>query len=158
MKKGIVAMFSGLLGATVGAVVAGNVQGKTIEKKSEKVDKFKAYYNLLNQWLSLRQEGKTLEKYFADNNIKTIAIYGMGELGNRLFDELKNSTVTVKYAIDKNAESTYSEIEVIDPENDFEPVDAIIVTAVFAYDKIEEMLREKTDIQILSLEDVVYEV
>lgn len=157
MKKGGVAVLSTVIGAVAGAAAVGKVQGKTINQKAEKVDKFKGYYNMLNQWLVLKQEGKSLEKYFTDNGYKTIAIYGMGEMGNRLYDELKGTSVTVKYAVDKNAASTYSELDVIDPEDEYDQVDAIVVSAIFAFDEIEEMLGDKVDFPIVSLEDVVYE-
>lgn len=158
MKKGVVAVLSMAAGAVAGVVTTGKLAGKQIEEKVEKVDKFKNYYNMLNQWLMLRQQGKTLEKYFLDNGYKEIAIYGMGEMGNRLYDELKATSVTVKYAIDKNAEGTYSELDIRDVEDDFEDVDAIVVSAVFAFDEIEEELSKKVAYPIISLEDVVYEI
>lgn len=158
MKKGTVAVLSTIIGAVAGAAGSGYLGNKQVNLKSEKVDKFKGYYNMLNQWLILKQEGKNLSEYFTSNGYKTIAIYGMGEMGNRLYDELKDSDIEVKYAVDKNAASTYSELEVIDLEDDFEPVDAMIVTATFAYDKIEEDLGGKIDFPIISLEDVVYEI
>ncbi len=157
MKKGGVAVFSTLIGAIAGFAGSSYLGNKQVAQKAEKVDKFKGYYNMLNQWLVLKQEGKSLEKYFTDNGYKTVAIYGMGEMGNRLYDELKGTSVTVKYAVDKNAASTYSELDVIDPEDDFEEVDAIVVSAIFAFDEIEEMLSDKVDFPIVSLEDVVYE-
>ena len=158
MKKGSVAVLSALLGAVAGAVGSGYAGQKKVDQKTEKVDKFKGYYNMLNQWLLLKQEGKSLEKYFAENGYKTIAIYGMGEMGNRLYDELKNSSVVeIKYAIDKNAAGTYSELEVFDPDDEMTEVDAVIVTAIFAFDEIEDELSEKIQCPIISLEDVVYE-
>lgn len=159
MKKGSVAVLSALFGAVAGAAGNNVLSQKKIDQKTEKVDKFKGYYNMLNQWLLLKQEGKSLEKYFTDNGYKSIAIYGMGEMGNRLYDELKNSTaVEIKYAIDKNAAGTYSELDVIDVDDEMDEVDAVIVSAIFAFDEIEEELSAKTDCPIISLEDVVYEV
>ena len=159
MKKGSVAVLSALLGAAAGAAGNNVLSQKKIDQKTEKVDKFKGYYNMLNQWLLLKQEGKSLEKYFTDNGYKSIAIYGMGEMGNRLYDELKNSSVVeIKYAIDKNAAGTYSELDVIDVDDEMDEVDAVVVSAIFAFDEIEEELSAKTDCPIVSLEDVVYEV
>ena len=127
MKKGGVAVLSTLVGAVAGAVGTNYLAEKKVEQKAAKVDKFKSYYNMLNQWLSLKQEGKSLEKYFVDNGYKTIAIYGMGEMGNRLYDELKDSKeVTIKYAVDQNADSTYSELDVIDKDEEYEEADVII--------------------------------
>lgn len=158
MKKGSVAILSMLAGAVAGVASAGTYQGKVIKTKQGKVDKFKSYYNMLNQWLMLKQEGKNLETYFNDMNYKTIAIYGMGEMGNRLYDELKDSSVKVLYAIDKEAGSTYSEIDVYEVEDSLPEVDAVVVTAIFAYEEIEDVLSEKVDCDIVSLEDIVFEV
>lgn len=158
MKKGTIAVLSALIGAAAGAAGSGYFGSKQVEQKAEKVDKFKGYYNMLNQWLILKQEGKNLSEYFKINNYKTIAIYGMGEMGNRLYDELKNSDLVVKYAVDKNAASTYSELDVIEPEDEFDSVDVMIVTATFAFDEIEEEINSKVDFPIVSLEDVVFEI
>lgn len=160
MKKGTVAVFTSLIGAVAGAAGIGYLSSKQVEQKGAKVDKFKGYYNMLNQWLALKQEGKNLEEYFVANNYKTIAIYGMGEMGNRLYDELEGTSVQVKYAIDKNAVSAYSEMDVIDPEDGLDEIEAdvIVVTATFAYDEIVEKLSNETDIPVVSLEDVVYEI
>lgn len=158
MEKGLIATVSTLAGVAAGAALVGKMQGKTIEQKAEKVDKFKSYYNMLNQWLILKQEGKNLETYFKDNGYHTIAIYGMGEMGNRLYDELKDTSIQVKYAIDKDAASTYSELEVLEPEDNLPEADAVVVSAIFAFDEIEDNLADKFTCPIISLEDVVYEV
>ena len=158
MKKGSVAVLSAIVGAVAGAAGSGYLCSKQVNQKSEKVDKFKSYYNMLNQWLLLKQEGKSLEKYFLDNGYKTIAIYGMGEMGNRLYDELKNTEITVKYAIDKEADSVYSDLEVFTLQDELTEVDAIIVTATFAFDEIEAELSKNISCPIVSLDDVVYEI
>lgn len=157
MKKVTITLLSLLAGAASGFAVKNFFSGKILDEKVKKIDKFKSYYNLLNQWLILKQEGKTLAKYFEENNYKSIAIYGMGEMGNRLYEELKNSSITVKYAIDKNAGNTYAELDVFEVEDELSEVDAIVVTAIFAFDEIEQELNNKVDFPILSLEDVIFE-
>lgn len=157
MKKSVVAVIGGLVGAVAGSAAASQIMGKTIEQKKSKVDKFKSYYSMLNQWLVIKQEGKSIEQYFIDNNYKTIAIYGMGEMGNRLFDDLKGSNIEVKYAIDKQAAGTYAEVEVLEPEENLPEVDVVVITAIFACEEIEEELGELVDYPIISLEDVIYE-
>lgn len=158
MKKVIV----GIMGVGVG-VVAGSFCVLRKKKKSDarlsgKIEKFKGYYYLLNQWLVLKQEGKSLEQYFVDNGYKTLAIYGMGELGNRLYEELKNSKrVKTEYVIDQNT-TTYSEVRMFDMEGTLPDVDVVIVTAIFAFDDIREELIKKLDVPVVSLNDVVYEI
>ena len=111
-----------------------------------------------DQWLQIRQEGKTLVEYFTRNGFKTVAVYGMKELGERLCDELKGSDVTVRYAIDRNADTIYADVDVVTPEEELAEVDVIVVTAITYFDEIEEMLCEKVDCPIVSLEDILYEI
>lgn len=158
MKKGFLATISAMLGVVAGAAAISKFEGKTIKSKEKDADKFKGYYNMLNQWLVLKQEGKSLEKYFLDNGYKTIAIYGMGEMGNRLYEELKDTSIEVKYAVDKNAASVYSELEVVEKDSDLGDVDVMVVTAIYAFDEIEEDMGSTVDFPIVSLEDVIYEL
>ncbi|HBI61851.1 MAG TPA: hypothetical protein DDY31_11685 [Lachnospiraceae bacterium] len=147
-----------LLGTGAGMAVMGAISRKTVNEKKEKIDKFKTYYNILNQWMIIKQEGKTIEEYFHINNIKTIAIYGMGEMGYRLYDDLKAGDIEVKYAIDKNVENIYGKLDIFDVDDNLPSVDAIVVTAVFAFDEIKEKLESVTDYDVVSLQDVIYEI
>lgn len=155
MKKGIIATIAAIAGAA-GGIVIGKAGNKALMEKAKKVDKFKSYYNLLNHWLDLKREGRSPIEYFHENHIKTIAVYGMGELGNHLYHELKDTDVELKYAIDKDT-GAYSEgVEVYSLDDSLESVDAIVVTAIFAFHEIEEELSNKMNCQIISLEDVIY--
>ena len=158
MKKGLIAAAGAVVGVVAGATAVSKVQASVVESTQDKVDKFKQYYNMLVQWLILKQAGKSLEQYFIDHNYKTIAIYGMGEMGSRLYDELKETSIVVNYGIDQEALGEYSELEVFSKEEDYLDVDAIIVTATFAFDVIEEELRSKVHCPIISLENVVYDI
>lgn len=158
MKKSIIAVLSTIGGAAAGAVAIDRIQNKSIRQKEGKIDKFKSYYNMLNQWLMLKQSQKSLEQYFIDNNYKSIAIYGMGEMGNRLYDELKNTSITVKYGIDKEAISVYSDLEVYEVDDELAPVDVIVVTAIFAFDEVSKILSENCNFPVVSLDDVVFDL
>lgn len=162
MKKGVVSVWSMLTGVTAGTVIGavgiGKRMGKRIDEKSEMSDKHLALMLLLNQWLITKQEGKSIVDFFHRESIKSIAIYGMSYVGERLYDELKDTDIEVKYAIDKNADVIYADIDIVTPDDELELVDAIIVTPVFYFESISEMLEQKTKIPILSLEDILYEV
>ncbi len=158
MKKGTIALLSAAAGAAAGVMGKELFGTKPAGQSSERANKFKSYYNLLNQWLILKQEGKNLEQYFVDHDYQTIAIYGMGELGSRLCDELNGSSIEIAYAIDKNAEWTNSELKVCGIDDELQTVDAVVVTAVFAFDEIEEMLADKIECPIISLSEIVFEL
>ena len=82
----------------------------------------------------------------------------MSYVGERLYDELKDSDIEVKYAIDKNADGIYSDVEIVTPQEELKEVDAIVVTPVFYFDEIVEALEKKTESEVLSLEDILYEL
>lgn len=113
---------------------------------------------MFNQWLILKQEGKTIEKYFAENGFRRIAVYGMSYAGERLIDDLKGTEVEVAYGIDRNADRIFSEVEIVNVEDTLQPVDAVVVTAIYNFDEIEEKLSELMDCPIISLEDIIYEI
>ncbi len=159
MKKvgKVLAVVAGLASA---AAMGGVVTFKKVTFAGIKKDKFRLYYDAMNQWLVLKNAGKGLEDYFANNGYKNIAIYGMGELGNRLYEELTGSDkVEVKYAIDKNSGYLYEgDLSIVSIENELEMVDVIVVTAIFDFESIQETLSKKIQYPIVSLEEVVFEV
>lgn len=119
--------------------------------------RFEIGFHILNEWLDLRQQGKKLTSFFCDNLIKSIAIYGMGALGERLYNELKDSEVIVKYAIDRIADQkNRRDLKIYSSEEKtFPEIDAIVVTPVQDYWAIVSFLETKTSAAIVSLEDVV---
>ncbi len=154
MRKKV--FISTILGAVLGLLGKTVLDSKILKINDNKINKFKKYYILLDQWLSMKQTGTDILTYFKENRYEKVAIYGMGELGNRLYDELKDTEIDVIYGIDKNSKSLYSDLKVYSLDDDFEPADVIVVTAIFAYSEIKKELAKKTNITVISLEDVIY--
>lgn len=161
MKKSVIAVVSGLIGGATTAALIKNIAKDAIEEKSNKADKFKSYYTMLNQWLCIKQKNCNLAEYFKKNNYNRIAIYGLGEMGNRLIEELKGTEVEVIYGMDKDIDGILCDITAYsldDVEQVLEKPDVVVVTAIFAYDEIKDKLSQKLEAEIVSLEDVVFEV
>lgn len=162
MKKGIVGALSLLLGGAAGAiggaVSVGKTAGAEIQSWHQRSDKHLALYLMMNQWVKVKQEGKSISSYLEQEGYKRIAIYGMHYVGETLLNELKDTGIEVIYAIDRKAEQIYAEISVISTEDSLEEVDAIIVTAITFFDEIEEKLAEKVSCPIISLKDILYDI
>lgn len=156
MKKKSVGIISGIFGAVIGGITIASCL--LSRKKTSNNDKFKIYYNTLNQWIKIRNKGIRLQQFFDERGYKEIAIYGMGELGNRLYEELENSDIKVLYGIDKSAQSIFSDLEVKSLDDDLDEVDVVVVTAVFAYEQIKEEISDRFSCKVISLEDVVFEL
>lgn len=158
MKKGIIAVLSSLAGAAVGAgAMQKTAMKKTVQQK-ENSDKHLALYLMMNQWVKVKQAGKSIPDFLIGKGYDRIAIYGMNYIGETLYDELRGSEVEVAYAIDKNADEIFSEVDVVSPDAELDQVDAVIVTPIFFFDEIEEMLSGKTDADIVCMEDILYEI
>ena len=117
-----------------------------------------AIIDVMAQWLQLKQEGRSLADYFEKKGYNRIAIYGMHYLGEALYRELKNTNIEVRYAIDKNADRIYADVDVVSPDDSLDEVDAVVVTSNFYFDAIEEILLDKVDCPILNFEDILYEI
>ena len=162
MSRGLKTVVSTLTGAAIGSIVGAIAVGKNAGDENAKIqqmsNKHFALFQMMNEWVKVKQEGKNLSSYFESNGYKKIAIYGMSYAGERLIDELKNTSIEVAYGIDQRATSLYADVDIVTMDNILENVDAIVVTAITFFDEIEEKLVEKIDCPIISLEDILYEV
>lgn len=128
---------------------------KDMLRAQETADKYKGLMHLLDLWLMKKQEGKRLIQYFEKNGIESIAIYGMSYIGERLYNELRDSHIEIRFAVDRNVNGIYTELKVFSPKDELPKVDAVIVTPIFYYDEIRETLMKKTDSKIISLNTVL---
>lgn len=126
-----------------------------IKRWKDSSDKYYLYTNILSYWLKNKQMGKTIADYLLRQGIKRVAVYGMGFAGERLLDELKDSSVEVVCGIDQNADTIWADVEVYSLNEKLPEVDAVIVTAIHYFDSIERNLKAKTSSRILSLEDIL---
>ena len=113
-------------------------------------------YKCMNQFLVLKQKGIDISNFFSDRGIYTIAIYGVHYLGQRLRDELEESKVKVKYAIDKKTEVEDWQIPIFHPDENLPEVDAIIITPVFDFLEIKQKLSVKMECPIISIEALLF--
>ncbi len=119
--------------------------------------KFESFYNLTERWLTVYEEGKSLESILGERNIKTVAVYGLGKLGKHVVTQLKGSKVKVVYAIDRVVKGYWQDVEVMPLRGNIPNVDAIIITAINDVDAIERNLKKHTKCIVLSLEEILYE-
>ena len=156
MKKSVAGVLSAVVGSVAGGLAVGVKSNKEVKKLREYSNKHLEMIELYDQWFATKQEGKSVVDYLKNEGIKTVAIYGMSFMGQRLYKELRGTGIGVKYGIDKNWDKIHADIDIVTPEDDLEEVDAIIVTAFSFFDEIEDLLVEKTDSRILSIEDLIY--
>lgn len=157
MSNVIRIMMNMAIGAMIGAVVVKSLDKKNAAKQQAPAPTiYEDGFLIFNDWMKLKQEGKSLQSYFEDNRMKKVAIYGFGALGQRLYEDMKKLDVELAYVIDRNAENIKIDgLKVVTLDHELELVDAIIVTPIQFFMDIERDLESRTSADIISIEDVV---
>lgn len=143
-----------MIGIAVGAIIIWKFMDKVVFSVEKLSEKHAALFRVMRNWVYNYQNGKTLSEYLIQNKFNTIAIYGLGNLGETLYNELCDSDIRVIYGIDQSVEF-FGNIPVY-KKTDFLPdVDLIIVTAITSYKEVERELRERIGCKIISIEELV---
>ena len=109
--------------------------------------------DVLRKWNKNKQAGKKIETYFEKRNIECIAIYGMGKLGELLYEELKDSSICIACIIDRDTKS--SAYRVLSIDDNIPIVDAVVITPI--HNEISRLIESKhISKRILGLDEVVY--
>lgn len=126
-----------------------------LKVKDKKIKKFNDYYKILDNWLTIKEQQRGLGIFFTKNNIKKVAIYGMGNIGKHLCWELEQNGVNIAYAIDENKMETINNLNIYTPDEPLPEVDIIIITASFAYEEIKNKLSRHIKYPIVSIEEII---
>lgn len=124
----------------------------------KRIDKFKHYFNLLDDWMRLKEAHKSILPFFERNGYRTISIYGAGKNAAHLLADIKDSGILVKYVIDRNKSHSLDGLAVFDVSDELPDSDVIVVTVVNEYKEIKEMLISKGCARVISLAEVIASV
>lgn len=115
------------------------------------------YLNMMNQWLILKQEGKSIDRYLKRHGYNTVAVYGLAIYGRHVIRELQESDVKIMYGIDRREMDAYKNVKVIQPAEGMPLVDIIINTVLHDHIGIKMNLAPLISSPVVSLEDVIFE-
>ena len=124
---------------------------RMLKKQNEKN---RIYWEILNQWLCLKENKVDFSEYFFKRNIKKIAIYGMGIFGKHLYEELRGGNIEVVYGIDQQGNSICRELQIYAVEDNLPRVDAVVISVIYSYDEMVENIK-KHNMDILLLKDII---
>lgn len=115
------------------------------------------YLNMMNQWLILAQEGKSLERFIVRQGWQRIAVYGMSIYGRHVIRDLKKTECMVVCGIDRKKMCPYEGVEILEPTDRLPQVDAVVNTVLHRHKEIVLDLQKVILCPVVSLEDVVFE-
>lgn len=119
------------------------------------LSKYKQFTKLLSKWVSINSSSNGVSEYLLKKGYSIIAIYGYGQIGKLLYQELQNSNCKVEYIIDRNENVKEKGICIYHEIENLKKVDIVIVTAMAYYEEISRELWEKSRLLSISLEDVI---
>ena len=117
-------------------------------------------YKVLNQWMTLYEQGRGIDEILLENQIHAVAIYGYGNMAIHLYNALISSEITVCGIIDKRASENHEfviKIPVVDEIIPSWEIDAIIVTEPLASDVLLREIEDRNGIRVIRLSDVVFD-
>lgn len=124
----------------------------SIEKEAG-IERNNLFIQTLDRWMTLRDNGISIERYLRKLNCKKVAIYGLGKIGNHLYEELRRTQIEI-VGIDRADIYNNYQMPVYKPDDCFEDIDLIIVTS-FEYEVIFQKLREKYTGKIVSFQQLL---
>lgn len=122
-----------------------------------RVDKFESYLNLLDLWMTLRENGVSIADSLIKKGITKVGIYGWGIFGRHLAKELENSGVELVAVIDQNKSIVDSEYISYSPKEKLPKMDILIVTAYFFYNEIKDFY-QRDELKLVSIETLIKEL
>ena len=129
---------------------------RELRKAKNLSDKHLMLFLLMNEWVKVKQRNKSVEGSLTESGYKKVGIYGMSYAGQRLYDELADTSVEIACCMDQKSGGTYRGHEIVSADQCPDGVDAVIVTPVFYYDEIRQQLERSINARIISLEEVIY--
>ena len=114
------------------------------------------YLNMMNQWLILKQEGKSIARYLERNGFSSVAVYGMAIYGRHVVRDLRGTGITVVYGLDQKKMKPYLGVEILQPTETLPQADVIINSVLPDHVNVKVSLSQITDIPVISLEEVVF--
>lgn len=114
-----------------------------------------SYFRLLEKWMVLKENQRTVQEYFRKQNKNRIVIYGMGIMAKHLLYDLEGSQIEVVCAIDRAAINKYGAFPIVASLDHIPDADCIVVTPTYEFQSIKSELEKKTKIPIISLREVV---
>ncbi len=114
--------------------------------------------SLYNQWGKIYKTGKSIGYFLSEKGYRRVAVYGHGELTERLVHELEISDIKVEYLLYSNITVRDANIPIYNIDMDFPDVDLIIVTDTARYLEIENIICKRKLIEVISIHELLYRV
>lgn len=120
--------------------------------------KFRKMFHIMLDWMRIRNKGIKIDAFFRNKNYFDVAIYGMGHIGECLYNELYESDINIKYGIDRTAMDFRKELPIFKIEDDLTDVDIVIATMAEIDESLIAILKGKLSCPVTTISEILIEL
>lgn len=125
---------------------------------ADEYEKSLAKFHLCMNWIRIHHQGKGINNLFQDSVYKTVAVYGMGDIGMIAYEEIRKcGSIETVYGIDQGTPLVPKDMKCFrlhEVEKGMKP-DAVIITVLAGEEKIEEDLQKHFSCDIYRIADIL---
>lgn len=125
------------------------------EKWRTQAKRKSSFYQFMRNWMQMKLNGGSIEKRLIEAGCYLVAIYGMGKHGRMLYEDLRNTQISVEYFIDEQKKEGLGEVPVYFPDEELPAIDAVIITPYLEFTTIQKMLQDKIRGRLIPLDVLV---
>ena len=128
--------------------------------EKEHVKKLEGLLKIANQIIIYDSLNRPIYKKLEQRNISSIAIYGMGDIGERIMENiLLNSSINILYGIDKKGKDIKAAIPVYKMEElqGLEKPEVVILTAYSDNNILKNEIRNKMECPVITIGELLDE-
>ena len=132
-----------------------SMQIATIEAREER---YRGYWKTLDKLLLCKEQKIIIADFLRKSGYKKIAIYGLGMVGRHIIADIKPYGANIIFGIDQNEINLEFGFPVYTLEDKLPDVEMIIVSVIYDYQKISELLERKTNAKIISIDELLDQI
>ena len=151
-------LFGAALGAMTGGALVKKLWLEKYRKQKEALAAASYERELLHILLKLKQNGVELSEYFAEHNLQSVAVLGMGREGRYLLDELaKAEDVAASYGVEADYLGSVHETLIVYRlgEDRLPPADCLAVCDLNRAEEKMALAQDEFSGRIVALEEVL---
>ena len=129
-----------------------------MESYKEESIKYREMFKVMYFWIQNINHGKRISDYLKNKNVKKIVIYGAGDIGKCLCEELVRENIDVLYFLDKNKIGSIYGVPIKKTIICPEEVDFVIVTTLNCFFEVKNELQKNFLGEIEALDNIIYKL
>lgn len=113
--------------------------------------------DMYEQWIRLMHAGRGIANYLQSRGYSHVALYGLGETGKLVIQELDGAGIPIDYILDPDSTfNHYNGHEIKKNDSGLKPTDVMIITEFSNRDDVADELESTLDCPVLALDDLLF--